>query len=809
MAVVKRPTGKAAAPAPVGMEQSVAVFERASRLAKSLFGCVAAQITLIDPDGIWRSRADREPVEGDAAGVRLVMSTGEPLWIEDASQDPRFCDEAVVKGPPYLKFFAAAPIKLDDGVIPGVIWVAGTEARNRDPDLAERLSDLAAFVADEWTRVRAKRAREAARVESDAAQRMVSSIIQSAPLSLVMTDRNLRIISASPRWVEARQLEDQVVIGRPLIELVPDAEKWSAVYDRVLAGEDVKATRVKLLRRDGVISWLQAELTAWRDAGGEVGGLIITTHDVTEMVEALKRTERSEERLKLALEIAELHVWELDYERKELIKVGAEDTFFTEPKTYSELARDIWSTLDPRDRPRVEAEWERHIKEGSPYHPEYRVVRGDGKEVWVHGAVRYIAEESGRPLRMIGAIQNITERKQSESALVKAKEEAEAATRAKSAFLATMSHEIRTPLNGVLGMAQAMAMGELTDQQRERLDVVRQSGEALLAILNDVLDLSKIEAGKLELEEAEFDIGELARGAHATFAATAQAKGLDFELKVERGAAGVYRGDSVRVRQILYNLVSNALKFTDHGAVKVAVGRARGSLVLTVSDTGIGIAPEKLAGLFQKFEQGDASTTRRYGGTGLGLSICRDLAELMGGTVAADSVPGMGATFRAALPLKRVSSRSVAPAPNAALPSAPAEGRPIRVLAAEDNGMNQLVLKTLLNQVGVDPVMVADGRAAVLAWEKEPWDLILMDVQMPVMDGPTATGVIRAREKAEGRPRTPIVALTANAMAHQVLEYKGAGMDDFVAKPIEAARLYTVIQTALDAAYDRQATAAA
>jgi CheY-like chemotaxis protein len=266
---------------------------------------------------------------------------------------------------------------------------------------------------------------------------------------------------------------------------------------------------------------------------------------------------------------------------------------------------------------------------------------------------------------------------------------------------------------------------------------------------------------------------------------------------------GVYRGDSVRVRQILYNLVSNALKFTDHGYVKVTVGRVRGSLVLTVEDSGIGIAPDKLAGLFQKFEQADASTTRRYGGTGLGLSICRDLADLMGGEVAVDSLQGQGATFRATLPLVRVSSRPMAPAPAAAPPSAPGGGRVIRVLAAEDNGMNQLVLKTLLNQVGVDPVMVADGRAAVLAWEKEPWDLILMDVQMPVMDGPTATGVIRAREKAEGRPRTPIVALTANAMAHQVLEYKTAGMDDFVAKPIEAARLYTVVQSALDAAYDR------
>ena len=809
MAGIKQPTGEAATSAPVGMEQSVAVFDRATRLAKSLFGCVAAQITLIDPEGIWRSGAAREPVEGDAAGVRLVMSTGESLWIADASRDPRFCDEAVVKGPPYLKFFAGAPIKLDSGDIPGVIWVAGLETRACDPSLVERLSDLADFVADEWARVHAKRAREAARLESDVAQRMVSSIIQSAPLSLVMTDRDLRIISASPRWVEARQLQGQVVVGRSLTDLVPDTAKWADVYAQVLSGEDVKANRVELQRPDGVVTWLQAELTAWRDAGGEVGGLIITTHDVTEMVEALERTERSEERLKLAMEIAELHVWELDYQRKELIKVGAEDTFFTQPKTYADLARDIWSTLDPRDRPRVEAEWERHVNEGAPYHPEYRVVRDDDKEVWVHGAVRYIAEESGRPLRMIGAIQNITARKQSESALVKAKDEAEAATRAKSAFLATMSHEIRTPLNGVLGMAQAMAMGELSDQQRERLDVVRQSGEALLAILNDVLDLSKIEAGKLELEEAEFDIGELAGAAHATFAATAQVKGLDFELKVERGAAGVYRGDSVRVRQILYNLVSNALKFTDRGAVKVTVGRTRGKLVLTVADTGIGIACDKLATLFQKFEQADASTTRRYGGTGLGLSICRDLAELMGGTVAADSVPGEGATFRAVLPLARVSNRPTAPAPAAVRPTAPVDGRAIRVLAAEDNGMNQLVLKTLLNQVGVDPVMVADGRAAVLAWEKEPWDLILMDVQMPIMDGPTAAGVIRAREKAEGRARTPIVALTANAMAHQVLEYKSAGMDDFVAKPIEAARLYTVIQTALDAAHDRQAAAAA
>ena len=384
---------------------------------------------------------------------------------------------------------------------------------------------------------------------------------------------------------------------------------------------------------------------------------------------------------------------------------------------------------------------------------------------------------------------------------------AEAANTAKSAFLATMSHEIRTPLNGVLGMAQAMAADELTEVQRERLVVIHRSGEALLAILNDVLDLSKIEAGKLELEATEFDIAELARGAHATFAATAQAKGLKFELTVSHGARGVYVGDTVRVRQILYNLVSNALKFTEAGKVKVTVGRRRGRLTLTVADTGIGIAPEKLVSLFQKFEQADASTTRRYGGTGLGLAICRDLASMMGGSISAQSRPGAGATFTVELPLKKISaSHKAAPFRQAELSAEP-EGRALRVLAAEDNSMNQLVLKTLLAQIGVEPTLVADGRAAVAAWEREPWDLILMDVQMPEMDGPTATSIIRTREATEGRARTPIIALTANAMDHQVAEYRAAGMDDFVAKPIEAGRLYEAVMAA--AAQAEQTAAAA
>ncbi len=381
---------------------------------------------------------------------------------------------------------------------------------------------------------------------------------------------------------------------------------------------------------------------------------------------------------------------------------------------------------------------------------------------------------------------------------------AEAANEAKSAFLATMSHEIRTPLNGVLGMAQAMAADELSAVQQDRLDVIRQSGEALLAILNDVLDLSKIEAGRLELEQVDFDLGDLMKGAHSAFTALANKKGLSFDLTIEPPARGVYLGDPTRVRQILYNLISNALKFTEHGEVRVTAAQvskpgAGEALTLMVSDTGVGIAPDRLAALFEKFTQADASTTRRYGGTGLGLSICRELAHLMGGEISTESQLGEGSTFAVRLPLAKV-GEALAPqfaAPPAPPPLAETSLPRIRVLAAEDNSVNQLVLKTLLHQIGVEPMVVENGEQALEAWKDSPWDVILMDMQMPVMDGLTATRAIREAEAAMGRARTPIIALTANAMSHQISQCRAAGMDGHVAKPIEAARLFAALEAAL------------
>jgi CheY-like chemotaxis protein/anti-sigma regulatory factor (Ser/Thr protein kinase) len=293
----------------------------------------------------------------------------------------------------------------------------------------------------------------------------------------------------------------------------------------------------------------------------------------------------------------------------------------------------------------------------------------------------------------------------------------------------------------------------------------------------------------------------LVQGAHATFTTLATEKDVSFAVTVAPEARGVWAGDPTRVRQIVYNLVSNAVKFTDRGEVSVEVSVADPHLVFKVSDTGPGIAADRLGALFQKFVQADASTTRRFGGSGLGLAICRELATLMGGDIEAASVPGQGSVFTVRLPLTRIGDAHGQAVRDDSFEAPPLrDGSALRILAAEDNPMNQLVLRTLLAQVGIEVTCVDNGELAVAAAASGDWDAILMDVQMPVMDGPTATRLIREWEQADNRRRTPIIALTANAMAHHAAEYVAAGMDVLVPKPLELERLLIAIQTVLDEA---------
>jgi signal transduction histidine kinase/ActR/RegA family two-component response regulator len=373
---------------------------------------------------------------------------------------------------------------------------------------------------------------------------------------------------------------------------------------------------------------------------------------------------------------------------------------------------------------------------------------------------------------------------------------AETANRAKTEFLATMSHEIRTPLNGVLGMAQIMASGELAADQRRRLDTITASGHSLLTVINAILDISKIEAGKMDIVPAPFDLPAHLDALRQLYGGLSREKDLDFSLEVSADASGWRLGDAERLRQVLSNLISNAVKFTERGGVRVVVEGDDKGLTARVIDTGVGIPEDQRERLFTKFAQLDSSSTRRAGGSGLGLAICKTLVELMGGTIDYAPSPEGGACFSLTVPMPRVAPAAT-PAPALEIATPEVEAGAPKILVVDDNQTNRAVLLTLLSHLGVDGHFAVDGREAVAMWEKERWDAILMDVHMPVMDGVQASQAIRAGERRTGRPRTPIIAVTASVLTHERTLYAEAGMDALVPKPVEIPRLVQALAKVL------------
>ncbi|WP_428154590.1 ATP-binding protein [Brevundimonas sp.] len=402
---------------------------------------------------------------------------------------------------------------------------------------------------------------------------------------------------------------------------------------------------------------------------------------------------------------------------------------------------------------------------------------------------------------------DITDLKRDAQALAEARDAAEAANVAKSQFLANMSHEIRTPLNGVIGLSQALSKTELTPDQREMLDLMQASGKTLQTLLSDILDLARVESGKLELTEDAFELATVVREAAQLYAENAREKHLDFHVDIDLEDDVWVLGDAVRLKQVLTNLISNAVKFTSQGFVGLIVQRGldqdrRPVLRFTVEDSGIGFDAATRSRLFNRFEQADGGITRKFGGSGLGLSICRQLAEMMGGDLGCESEPGGGAAFILTLPLRQCEAPK-SREPMAVETYADDDQRAVRVLVADDHPTNRRVIELILAQTSAQIVIAENGAQALEAFRADAFDLVLMDMQMPIMDGLTATQEIRLHETTMGLGRTPIVMLTANAMPEHVAAGRAAGADHHLAKPFNAAELLGIVAAPVSLLKDR------
>ncbi len=468
------------------------------------------------------------------------------------------------------------------------------------------------------------------------------------------------------------------------------------------------------------------------------------------------------------------------------------------PMRRADLLDGVWTLVIAEDHERMRtAVRAARSRETAGVDIEIRIRRhGDDALRWLQIAQTVRSDGS-----VVGVMMDVTARKEEALALAAAREAADAANSAKSAFLAAMSHEIRTPLNGVLGMAGALERTQLAAGQREMVQVITNSGAALLTILNDVLDVSKIEAGKLDLEVVPFDLGEAVRTVAQLYQETASQKGVTLQIDLAEAPQTALLGDPTRLRQIMQNFMSNAVKFSERGEINVRVrtlsaSDAAVSVRIEVSDQGIGLSPEQKARLFERFTQADDTITRRYGGAGLGLSICRELATLMNGEIGCDSTAGVGSTFYLELSLPPAERAPAANSQQEAI--APTDAPSLRVLAADDNATNRLVLKTLLEQVDIHAAFAVNGADAVAQASQQMFDLVLMDVHMPLLDGMRATREIRAFGGAWAH--VPIIALTADAMPANIEACLAAGMNAHVAKPIRTDVLFATIAAVLQEA---------
>ncbi len=627
---------------------------------------------------------------------------------------------------------------------------------------------------------------EAARLRSEA---LMTHLVATSPDLITLTDLATgRYVMVNEAFVRVSGWARDEAVGHTAVELGvwPDAEARVRFVRDVSEHGEVRDRAVEFVDRHGVSFSLLVSAARFTLEGRQY--LVLNGRDVTAIERERLEREAIFRNASIGIAMSRRQVFQLANPTFEQMFGWAEGGLVGQPGSVVSLDDAAYVELGQALGPGLAC--------GEAVEVERRLKRRDGSSFLCRLMARVVDPENPATGGTIWIAEDVTERRAVDQALARARDDAEAANRAKSAFLANTSHEIRTPLNGLVGLARlARQPGLDADRRAQYLQQIDDSAQALSGVISDILDLSKIEAGKLRLEAVDFDLHALLESIENGYAALAEGRALSLEMRLGTSVPRRVRGDPVRLRQVLSNFLSNALKFTEHGGVRVEVRAvAAGQLRFEVQDSGPGIEPSVQARLFKPFTQADVSTTRRFGGTGLGLSICRDLAELMGGQVGLDSTPGQGSRFWAQVPLPASSDAG----PGDALKAAPDQPSPLaglHVLVAEDNAVNMMIAVALLEQWGIVVTQAADGAQAVSAVTQAATansviDLVLMDVQMPVMGGYDATRALRQSHDAS---RLPIIALTAAALTSERDEALACGMNDFLTKPIDAQRLHDTL----------------
>ncbi|MBI2514316.1 MAG: PAS domain S-box protein [Opitutae bacterium] len=629
-------------------------------------------------------------------------------------------------------------------------------------------------------------------------ERLFQQLFESSPDAILLVDRRGRIVRTNAPASSLFGWEAGRLAGQPLDMLLPPVVRarhgvhLARYFENPRARAMGAGLELHAVRQDGTEFPVDIMLSPLETPEG--AQVLAVVRDITERRRAEAALREREERFRSSFEYAGIGMALVGLDGRWL-RVNPALCAIVGYDEATLLRRTFQDITHPDD---LDADLA-HVQElienkRTHYQMEKRYFHADGRIVWVRLTASLVRDAAGAPVHFVSQIEDITEQKRLLDSLAKARDQALVASRLKSEFLANMSHEIRTPMNGVIGMTDLLLGTSLDANQREMAQVVQKSAESLLTIVNDILDFSKIEAGKMQIEAGDFDLPGLVEATVALLSPPAALKQVRVSCAVAADVPRRVRGDNVRVRQVLTNLLGNAVKFTDAGEISVRVRAfpdAPRRVRFEVHDTGSGIAPAEQARLFQAFVQGDGSTTRRHGGTGLGLAISRQLVELMGGTIGLHSELGRGSLFWFELDF---GSTGEALEPARRAEPAVAARAPLKrhFLVAEDNEANRLVVRSLLEQLGHSCEIVEDGETALQALAAVRFDGVLMDCQMPRMDGYTATRKIRAGV-APGSERIPIIALTAYAMADDRAKCLAAGMDQYVSKPLRAGELRTAL----------------